>query len=324
VKETEILYLSQEDVKKCLTIRAAIEATEEGIKLLGQGKAIQPPKIYMELDKYQGFIKPMIAFIDEPLNISATKNFTFFPENRKHGRSTVLATIILNDPQTGVPLAIMDGTWITAVRTAATTAIAAKYLAKHNSEVVGIFGAGVQGETHLMALNEVFKLKSIRIADVSKEYRTRFAKEISEKLKLEIIPVNNNEQATKGADIVVTATTGNETLVKKEWVEPGQFIAKVGSFQEVDLGMLAMVDKLVVDWWEYVSHRVPEIMESKIKREDIYAELAETVSGIKKGRENDTEKILFVSIGMGVEDAATALHTYKQAKKNGIGQSLKA
>ena len=324
MKENEILYLSQEDVKKCLTVRDTIEAVEQGIKLLGQGKAIQPPKIYMELDKYGGFIKPMIAFVDEPLNISATKNFTFFPENRRRNMPTVLATIILNDPQTGVPLAIMDGTWITGLRTAATTAVAAKYLAKHNSEVVGIFGAGVQGMTHLMALNEVFKLRSVRIADVSEEYRAQFAKEMSEKLRLEIIPVDNNEQAVRGADIVATVTTADEVLVKKEWLEPGMFIAKTGSYQEVDLGMLTTVDKLVVDWWDYVSHRVPEIMESKIKREAVYAELAETVSGIKKGRENDTEKILFVSIGMGVEDAATALHTYKQAKKNGIGQSLKA
>ena len=324
MKGNEILYLSQEDVKKCLTTKDTLEAVEEGIRLLGQGKAIQPPKIYMELDKYHGFIKPMIAFIDKPLNVSATKNFTFFPENRKHGRPTVLATIILNDPETGVPLAIMDGTWITAVRTAATTAVAAKYLAKRNSEVVGIFGAGVQGETHLMALNEVFKLKSVRIADVSKEYRAQFAKEMGEKLGLDIVAVEDNKQVVSGADIVVAATTGNAALVKKEWVEPGLFIAKVGSYQEVDFGMLAMVDKLVVDWWEYVSHRVPEIMETNIKRENVYAELAETVSGRKSGRENDTEKILFISIGMGVEDAAVALRVYQRAKEIGIGQSLEA
>jgi len=324
MKGNEILYLSQEDVKKCLTTKDTLEAVEEGIRLLGQGKAIQPPKIYMELDKYRGFIKPMIAFIDEPLNISATKNFTFFPENRKSGIPTVLATIILNDPETGVPLAIMDGTWITAVRTAATTAVAAKYLAKRSSEVVGIFGAGVQGKTHLMALNEVFKLKSVRIADVSKEYRAQFTKEMGEKLGLDIVAVEDNKQVVSGADIVVTATTGNEALVKKEWVEPGLFIAKVGSYQEVDFGMLAMVDKLVVDWWEYVSHRVPEIMETKIKREDVYAELAETVSGRKKGRESNTEKILFISIGMGVEDAAVGLRVYQRAKEISVGQSLEA
>ena len=324
MRKNEILYLSQEDVKQCLTIKDTIEAVEEGVRLLGQGKAIQPPKIYMEIDKYHGFIKPMIAFVDEPLNVSVTKNFAFFPENRKFGRPTVLATIILNDPQTGVPLAIMDGTWITGVRTAAATAVAAKYLAKRNSEVVGIFGAGFQGETHLKALNEIFKLKSIRIADISKEYRTQFAKEMGEKLGLDIVPIDDNEQAVRGADIVVTVTTGNEALIKKEWVEPGMFIAKVGSYQEVDFGMLTVVDKLVVDWWEYVSHRVPEIMETNTKRKDVYAELAEIVSGRKKGRESDTEKILFISIGMGVEDAAVALRAYQRAKKIGIGQSLEA
>lgn len=324
MEQKKILYLSQEDVKKCLTVKDSIEAVEKGIRLLGQGKAIQPPKIYMEIDKYHGFIKPMIAFVDKPLDVSVTKNFAFFPENRKRGMPTITATIILNDPQTGIPLAIMDGAWITALRTAATTAVAAKYLAKGESEVVGLFGAGVQGRSHLTALNEIFKLKSVRIADISRDYRIRFAEEMGEKLGLDITPVDINEQAVKGADIVVTVTTGNEPLVKKEWVEPGMLIAKVGSYQEVDFGILAIVDKLIVDYWEYVSHRVPEIMKTNTKHENVYAEIAEIVSGSKRGRESDAEKILFVSIGMGVEDAGTALHVYQRAKELGIGQNLKA
>jgi len=318
-----ILYLSQEDVKKSLTVKDTVKAVEEGIRLLGEGKAIQPPKIYMEIDKYHGFIKPMIAFIDEPLSVSATKNFTFFPANREHGMPTILATIILNDPKTGVPFGIMDGTWITALRTAATTAVAAKYLAKSDSEVVGIFGAGIQGRSHLMALNELFKLKKVRIADKSRKYSVRFAEEMSEKLKLDIIPEDSNEQAVKGADIVITVTTANEPLIKKEWIEPGMFIAKVGSYQELDFGIPKAVDKLVIDYWEYVSHRVPEITETGTKREDVYAEIAEIVSGKKRGRENTREKILFLSIGMGVEDASVALLAYKRAKALGIGQNLR-
>jgi ornithine cyclodeaminase/alanine dehydrogenase-like protein (mu-crystallin family) len=321
--ENKILYLSQEDVKKCLTVKDSVMAVEEGIRLLGEGKAIQPPKIYMEIGKYGGFMKPMIAFIDEPLSVSATKNFGFFPANREHGMSTVLATIILNDPKTGAPFGIMDGTWITALRTAATTAVAAKYLAKSDSKVVGIFGAGIQGRSHLMALNELFKLEKVTIADKSKEYRVRFAEEMSEKLNLDITPEDCNEQVVKGADIVITATTGNEPLVKTEWVEPGMFVAKVGSFQELDFGILKVVDKLVVDYWEYVSHRVPEITKTSTRRENVYAEIAEIVSGKKRGRENIREKILFLSIGMGVEDASVALLAYKRAKMLGIGQNLR-
>jgi len=322
VKRDKILYLSEEDVKKCLTMKEVVEAVEEGIKLLGQGKAIQPPKIYLELDQYGGFIKPMIAFVDKPLHISATKNFTFFPENRKHGLPTVLATIILNDPQTGVPLSIMDGTWITGVRTAATTAIAAKYLAKPDSKVVGIFGAGLQGMTHLMAFREIFKLKTVRVADISREYREQFVKEMGKQFDLEIIPVESNEKAVRGADIVVTCTTADEALVKKEWFEPGMFVAKTGSYQEIDFGMLRTADKLVVDWWDYVSRRVAEFIKTDVKRDAVYSELAEVVAGKKKGRENNREKILFISIGMGVEDAAVAFLVYKYARKNGLGQYL--
>lgn len=319
----QILYLSQEDVMKCLTVKDAIEVVEEGIKLLGQGKAIQPPKIYLELNKYRGFIKPMIAFVDEPMNVCATKIFSFFPENRKRGMPTITATIILNEPENGIPFAIMDGTWITALRTAATTAVAAKYLAKQNSEVIGLFGAGVQGKTHLMALNEIFKLKSVRIADISRDYQVKFAEEMGEKLGLNITPVDNNEKAVRGADIVITATTGNTPIVKKEWLEQGMFIAKVGSYQEIDFDILKAVDKLVVDYWEYVSHRVPEIIKTNMKREDVYAEIADIVSGKKKGRESNIEKILFISIGMGVEDASVALLAYKRAKNLGFGQVLK-
>lgn len=328
MKENKILYLSEEDVQKCLTVKDTVEAVEDGIRLLGQGKAIQPPKIYMELNKYSGkysgFVKPMIAFVDEPMHVSATKNFTFFPANRKQGMPTVLATIILNEPQTGVPLAIMGGTWITGARTAAATAVAAKYLAKQDSKVVGIFGAGLQGETHLLALNEIFRIKSVRIADVSKEYQTKFIKKMGKKLGIEVIPVDNNEQAVRGADIVITVTSGSDVLVKKEWVEPGMFIAKVGSYQEVDSSIIKAADKFVVDWWEYVSHRVPEITQANTKREDVYAEVAEVVSGVKKGREDNTEKILYISIGMGVEDAAVALLAYQRAQKLGVGQYLDA
>ena len=323
-----ILYLSEEDVQKCLTVKDTVEAVEDGIRLLGQGKAVQPPKIYMELNKYSsrysGFVKPMIAFVDEPMHVSATKNFTFFPANRGKGMPTVLATIILNEPETGVPLAIMGGTWITGARTAAATAIAAKYLAKQNSEVAAIFGAGLQGRTHLRALNEVVKLKSVKVADISEEYKTQFAEEMSAELGIDVIPVDSNEQAVRGSDIVITVTTGKDELVRKEWLEPGMFIAKVGSYQEIDFGVLEGVDKLVVDWWEYVSHRVPEIAETNTRREDVYAELAEVVSGTKKGRENDLEKILFIAIGMGVEDVAVALRAYQCAKELNIGQTLEA
>ena len=320
----KILYLSQEDVKKCITVRESIDSVEEGMKLCGNGKTIHPPKIYMEIEKYHGFIKPMIAFADEPMNISATKNFSFFPENRKTGLPTVHATIILNNPQNGLPLAIMDGTIITALRTAATTAVAAKYLAKTDSNIIGIFGAGVQGRSHLLCLSELFDISSVRVGDISKKYRDEFAKEMSKKLGIEVKAVEGKKDVVRGADIIITCTTGNEPLVMKEDVEPGMFIGKVGSYQEIDFGVIDVVDKYVIDFWEYVSHRVPEIRDAKVEHEDIYAEIAEIVAGRKKGRINSYEKILFVSIGMGIEDAAVGLKVYENAKTLNIGKWLEA
>ena len=325
-KEEQLLYLSQGDVEACLEVKDSINAVEEGIRALGHGKAVQPEKIYLTLEKYNGFVKPMIAHV-EPINIIASKVFSFFPGNpRKYGLPTVQAAIILTDPETGTHLALMDGTWITALRTAATTAIAAKYLSRKDSEVVGIVGAGVQGKSHLMALKEVFKLKEARISDISKEARERYAEEIGKRLELSVIPVENPRQCMDDADIILTVTTANEPLIKKDWIEPGMFIAKIGSFQEIDPEIIIAADKVVVDWWEYVSKRVKELIKllnaGLIRREDIYAELPEIVAAKKPGRQTDDEVILFISIGMGVEDAATALHAYKEAMKKGMGTRL--
>ncbi|MEM2210937.1 MAG: ornithine cyclodeaminase family protein [Nitrososphaerales archaeon] len=321
-----LLYLSQKDVQECINMEKVIEAVEEGIKALGMGKAVQPEKIYLNIDKYNGFVKPMIAYI-EPLGAIATKVFTHYPENpKRYNLPTVQAIIMLNDPETGTPLALMDGTLITALRTAATTALAAKYLARKDSKKLGIFGAGVQGKSHLLAFNQIFKLQEVRIYDIYKGSVENYIKEMGDKVKIPIIPVDSPYQCVNGADMVVTATTANEPLVKKDWLTPGMFLAKVGSFQELDPEIIIKSDKVVVDWWDYVSHRVRELIkllnEGKINRESIYAELPEIVAAKKLGRQNDHEIILFISIGMGVEDAAVAWHVYNEALKMGVGTQL--
>ena len=323
-----LLYLSESDVRASLDMKGAIKAVEEGLHALGQGKAVQPEKIYMDIEKYHGFVKPMTAYV-KPMEIIASKIFTFFPENpRKYNLPTVSAIIVLTNPKDGATIAIMDGTYITALRTAATTAIAAKYLAKKNSQIVGIIGAGVQGRSHLMALNEIFNLKEVRIADKFNDAKENFTKEMQERFNFPIIPSESYEKTIKGADIVITATTGDEPLVKKGQFEEGMFLAKVGSYQEIDFEIVqSTADKIVVDWWEYVSHRVKEIAKlleaGVITRERIYSELADIVVGEKRGRESSKEKILFISIGMGVEDASAALVAYNNALKQGIGQRLR-
>lgn len=322
MSEKELLYLSQKDVQACLSMKETVEEVEKAIKLLAEGKAVQPPKIYMTIPDHHGFIKPMTAYITS-MGVSASKIFAFFPDNpQKYGKPTVHATVVLNDGLTGVPIAIMDGTWITALRTAASSAIAAKYLAKSNSHVVGMIGAGVQGMTHLEALGIVHRIEEVRAFDVIPKVKERYVNLMGSK-GFNIKPVSSYKEAVLGSDIVVTCTVGDEVMVKSEWFTPGMFIAKIGSYQELDTKVITDADKVVVDWWEYVSSRVKELNQLKSKnlfdRRNIYAELHEVVGGQKPGREKSDEKIVFISLGMGVEDLAAAMYAFRRAKELGLG-----
>jgi ornithine cyclodeaminase/alanine dehydrogenase-like protein (mu-crystallin family) len=322
----EILYLSESDVRECLSMGEAINEVEKAIKLLAEGKAIQPPKIYMSIPGHHGFVKPMTAYV-EPMGVAVSKIFTFFPDNpTKHGLPTVHATIIVNDAETGAPVALMDGNWITGLRTAATSAIAAKYLAKKDSHVIGIIGNGYQGRTHLEALGEVCKVEEVHAFDTFDKTRDRYVAEMRNR-GFNVKPAASYQEAVLGSDIVVTCTAGDEVMVRPEWYEPGMFIAKVGSYQELDTRVVTDADKVVVDWWDYVSSRVKELNllaeKGLFNRGKVYAEIHEVVGGLKPGRENPDEKTLFISIGMGVEDAAAAVYAIRRANKLGIGTKIK-
>ena len=178
-----------------------------------------------------------------------------------------------------------------------------------------------------MALNEVFQLEEVRVIDKFDEIEKSFVEDMGGKYDFPIVPVSSNEKAVEGADIVVTATTGDEVMVKNSQFVEGMFLAKVGSYQEIDLEIVrSTADKVVIDFWDYVSHRVKEIASQlktgAITRDRIYAEIADIVVGKKPGRENDNEKIVFISIGMGVEDAAAAMVAYENAMRQNIGTVL--
>lgn len=327
---SEVLYLSEEDVKKTITIREALDAIEEGLKATARGEVVHPPKIYMNVkEKPVSFIKPMAAYVKGQYPV--VKIFTFFPENPiKHNLPTSSIIITLHDPETGVPVAILAGKHITNVRTAATAAIAAKYLAKKTSKTVALIGAGPINEHVAYCLNEIFKIEEFRVVGKTKERRAEpLARKLKQKYNVETKAYSSEEikTAISGADIVSIATTANKPLVKKEWLEPGMFIAKIGSFQELDPDIIKSADKVVVDWWEYVSTRVPEIRtlveKGELSKEKIHAELHEVVAGLKSGRESDSEKNVFITIGIGVADSAVANIVYKRALERKYGITLK-
>jgi ornithine cyclodeaminase/alanine dehydrogenase-like protein (mu-crystallin family) len=319
----EILYLTEGEVKQCITMQEAVVLSDKGIQADALGRVVGD-KFYMHTGN-RGFIKPFSGYL-EGEEYAFVKTFSFFEGNRAIELPATFSMVLLFDAQTGLPTCIMEGNWITALKTGASTAVTAKYLARPDSKVATIFGAGGLGRMHLLGLAEVFNLGEVRVVDVIPEAAERFAAEMGQQAGLPIVIPPSPETALRGADIIITVTTGSAVNVEVPWVEPGAFIARLGSYQEIALDLLLKADKLVVDRWQYVSYRVPEIIqlieEGKLSREDVHAEWPDIVGGRASGRESDDEIILYIALGIWGEYAAILPHVYRRAKELGLGRRL--
>ncbi len=309
-------------------MREAIEAVEGAFRAKGLGKVQMPPKAYVYFKRHNGDFRVMPAYLEE-MGAAGVKIVNAHPRNPKeHGLPTVMATILLLDPKTGAPLAIMDGTWITNVRTGAGGAVAAKYLARKGPQVVAMVGAGVQAKTQLIALNEVLDIKEIRVNDISVENAQLYAKEMGKKLGVDVKAVKNTEKAVEGADVVVTTTPSRRPILMNNWISDGTHINAIGADapgkQELDPEIL-MRAKVVVDDVEQAIHggevNVP-LSNGIIARGDIHADLGEIITKKKSGRTSRDEITVFDSTGLAVQDIATDWVVYKKAKKMGKGQEV--
>jgi alanine dehydrogenase len=323
----KILLLTEKDVQQLLSIDEVMEVVESAFREKGLGHVQMPAKLYLFYCKYNGDLRVMPSYI-EHLDISAVKIVNVHPENRnKYSLPTVMATIILVDPKNGTPLAIMGGAKITNLRTGAAGGVAAKYLARKDSKIVGLVGAGAQAKTQLMVLKEVLKkIEEVRVTDIIRASREKYAEEMSEKLELNVRAVNNIKDAVRGADVVVTVTPTRVPIVKSEWVGAGTHINAIGADapgkEELDPELLKRA-KIVIDDWEQASHsgeiNVP-LAEGIITKENIWAEISEIVAGLKVGRTSPDEITVFDSTGLAIEDAVTAELAYKKALAKGVGQ----
>ncbi|MGQ9788829.1 MAG: ornithine cyclodeaminase [Candidatus Hadarchaeaceae archaeon] len=332
--KVEFLYLCQEDVRAAggLDMRMVMEAIERAFKLLNAGQVVIPDKIVMELppgEQERGRMNGLAAYIGGDWEVAGIKWIPSFPKNPfQRGLPRASALIILNDTQTGLPLAVMDGTIPSAMRTGAVGGVGAKYLARKNSEVLCLIGLGVQAKTQAMAIKEALpSLKEIRGYDKAKERGIHSAKVIEKLTGTTTEFVASPEQAVKGADVIVTATVADEPIVKEKWVKDGSLFIHVGSYVEEEYEVVLNSDKIVVDDWHVVKHRKTPVLarmydEKLISDSDIYANLDEIVAGKKPGRENDGERIFFAPIGMAHEDVAVASMIYERAKKEGMGKTL--
>lgn len=322
----EILYLTEADVQQTLSVAEAVDLAEKGIKADAAGK-VEGDKFYMDVDRY-GFIKPFSGYISGE-EYAFVKTFSYFPENpKKYNRPTTSSQVILFDYETGLPVCFMGADWVTGLKTAASTAVTTTYLARPESNIVTIFGAGTLGRLHLKAVAERFILKQAFFVDILPEVAEKCAAELQAELGFPVqsISLDDRENVVRKSDIVFTVTTGNQELVYLDWLKSGTFIARLGSNQEVHLDVITGADKVVVDRWKYVSPRVPEVIQlteaGKFTRESVYAEWPDIVAGKVPGRESADEIIVFMALGIWGEYAAILPEVFRRAKSKSLGRWL--
>jgi ornithine cyclodeaminase/alanine dehydrogenase-like protein (mu-crystallin family) len=318
------VLLRRSDVEDVLSLRDCIDAVEEVFRLQGQGKI--PSSEILGVKAPNGGLHVKAALLPRGRSYIVAKLNTNFPVNRTQSRlPTIQGLIAVYDSEDGRPLAVLDSIDITIKRTAAASAVAAKYLARKNSSVATICGCGEQGRAQLRALHSVLPLNKIHAFDLDDRAATDLAAELSHELKLDIEPTRDLPTAIQKSDVCVTCTTSTEFFVRKEDVASGTFIAAVGADdahkQEIDPALIATA-KVVADSLEQsctIGDTRHAIDNGLMRKEDVYAELGEIVAGRKSGRTTGGEIFIFDSTGVAMEDAVAAAAVYEKARTAGIG-----
>jgi alanine dehydrogenase len=318
------LLLRRSDIEGLLSLSECIGAVDEIFRLQGEGKVPAPGILGVRATG--GGLHVKAGLLPGNRNYFVAKLNANFPgNNARFGLPTIQGVIVVFDAESGAPLAILDSIDITLKRTAAASAVAAKYLARKDSSVATICGCGQQGRAQLLAVLLVLPLTKIYAFDINKRAAIDFRNELSPELKIDIELVRDLPSAIQKSDVCITCTTANESFVCKEDVSPGTFIAAVGADnedkQEIDPALIASA-KVVVDSLDQscaigdVHHAIAHGL---MRKEDVYAELCEIVAGQKIGRVADDEVIVFDSTGVAIEDAVAAAAVYERALADGIG-----
>jgi alanine dehydrogenase len=318
------LLLRQNEIEEVLSLRDCIDAVEEVFRLQGRGKI--PDSGILGVKASNGGLHVKAGLLPGDRNYIVAKLNTNFSNNRaRFSIPTIQGLIAVYDAENGRPLAVLDSIDITIKRTAAASAVAAKYLARKNSSVATICGCGEQGRAQLRALHSVLPLKKIYAFDLNQIAARNLADDLSRELKIDIEPVRDLSSAIQKSDVCVTCTTAKEFFVRKEDVQPGIFIAAVGADdahkQEIDPALVASA-RIVADSLEQsctIGDTHHAIAKGLMRKEDVYAELGEIVAGKKSGRASDDEIFIFDSTGVAMEDAMAAAAVYEKARAAGMG-----
>ncbi len=317
------LLLRRTDVSELLTLEECIDAVEKVFRLQGEGKVAAPGILGVKAPR--GGLHVKAGLLPGERSYLVAKLNTNYPENaQRFGLSTIQGIIVIYDAENGYPLAVFDSIDITVKRTAAASAVAAKYLAKSNSSTATVCGCGQQGHAQLRAMKAILPLKNIYVFDRDQSAAENMAAEFADETEIEV--VRDLRAAIQKSDVCVTCTSSRQFFVRKEDVRAGAFIAAVGADnehkQEIDPALMASC-KVVADSLEQCStigdlHHA--ISEGLMGRENVYGELAEIVAGQKPGRTSEEEIIVFDSTGVAIEDAVAAVAVYEKVRGSDVGE----
>lgn len=324
--ENHIIWLNRKEVESLLDMKGTLKVVEEAFRQHGLKKVQMPPKLYLYFKNHNGDLRTMPGYLEEQ-DITGVKIVNVHPDNPRIGLPTVMALVILNSTETGAPLAIMDGTYLTDMRTGAAGGVAVKYLARKNAKTVGFVGTGNQARSQLMAINEIIDIHEIKATSTSEKQTLAFKDDMESKIGCEITPEKTIRQVCD-CDILVTTTPSRQPIVMNEWISEGTHINAIGADapgkEELDPLILKRAN-VIVDDIEQASHsgevNVP-ISKGLLSVKDIFGELGEVITGKKKARMKDSDITVFDSTGLAIQDIATADMVYRKALEANMGMKL--
>lgn len=324
-----MLLLSRSDIKKVFTMKDAIEADKLAFRIFSEGKSEVPLRTNIQAPKHDGVFLFMPAYVEE-LDTAAVKIINIFPKNIEMGKNSAPATTVLIDGTTGETSAILDGTYVTQLRTGAASGAAFDLLAKKDCKKGAMIGTGGQAATQLEAMICARNLESVKIYDLNAERTQAFVDRMSEELKsygCKIEAAKSSDEAVEDADLIVTVTPSTKPVFNAEKIKKGVTISCVGSYQhhmqELDPKALVMADKIYFDSKEAVLSEAGDILipleEKMITEDDFTGDIGDLILGKIGGRENDDEIIVFKTVGIAAQDLITARAIFELAKEKNIG-----
>lgn len=320
--------LTRDEVARLLTMSDAIRVVEQALVEFSQGEAVMPVRAATAVPRHEGLLLTMPAYLGRS-DALATKMVAVYKHNPGRGLPVILAVIVAFDPATGAPLAIMDGVHVTAVRTGAASAVATKYLARPDASVLGIIGTGVQGAAHLAAMREVRPISRAVVYNRTPAKAERFAAAMQAQHGLPVEVAASAEDVARASDVLVLATSATEPVIRAAWLKAGCHVNAIGTHtpttRELDSDTVAQA-RVVVDSREANRAECGDLLiplqEGRITPEHFADEVGEVAAGRKPGRRHAAELTVFKSVGIAVEDAATAMLVYQRACEQGVGADV--